>query len=47
MFLAVLTKLSLINFKNDSELVFEVIHKLLDKHFPPSIHEGHFTSCQH
>ena len=25
--------------KNDSQLVFEVIHKLLHKHFPPSIHE--------
>ena len=25
--------------KNDSQLVFEVIHKLLNKHFPPSIHE--------
>ena len=25
--------------QNDSELVFEVIHKLLEKHFPPSIHE--------
>ena len=26
-------------FQNDSELVFVVIHKLLEKHFPPSIHE--------
>ena len=25
--------------KNDSQLIFEVIHKLLNKHFPPSIHE--------
>ena len=25
--------------KNDSQLTFEVIHKLLNKHFPPSIHE--------
>ena len=25
--------------QNDSELVFEVIHTLLEKHFPPSIHE--------
>ena len=25
--------------QNDSELVFEVIHILLEKHFPPSIHE--------
>lgn len=25
--------------QNDSELVFVVIHKLLEKHFPPSIHE--------
>ena len=25
--------------KNDSQLVLEVIHKLLNKHFPPSIHE--------
>ena len=25
--------------KNDPQLVFEVIHKLLNKHFPPSIHE--------
>ena len=25
--------------QSDSELVFEVIHKLLEKHFPPSIHE--------
>ena len=25
--------------KNDSQLVFEVIHKLLNKHFPPSTHE--------
>ena len=25
--------------KNDPQLVFEVIHNLLNKHFPPSIHE--------
>ena len=25
--------------QNDSELVFEVVHKLLERHFPPSIHE--------
>ena len=25
--------------KNDSQLVYEIIHKLLNKHFPPSIHE--------
>ena len=27
------------NFKNDSELTFEIVHSLLDAHFPPSLHE--------
>ena len=37
-FLVVSTKHIATQLQNDSKLTFEIIHNLLDAHFPPSIH---------